>query len=168
MSSKTVSRLTPPSADAFRRACAQFATGITVATVLGRDGIPSGMTANSFTSVSCCPPMVLICIAHGTTALAEFRANPVFGINVLAAEQRHLSVHFAAKRGDRFAGIDWQLSDLGVPLLTGVLATFECSVTQAVEAGDHTILIGEVLRTEAGPSGRPLLYFDSRYAELPG
>jgi flavin reductase (DIM6/NTAB) family NADH-FMN oxidoreductase RutF len=138
---------------------------VTVATVLGSDGQPHGFTANSFTSVSCAPPLILICIDHRTTALAHFRANPLFGINVLADTQRDISVRFAERQANRFAGIDWRLSDCGVPLIEGALATLECSANQVVDAGDHTIFIGEVFRAH-WRDGRPLLYYSSRYCEL--
>jgi flavin reductase (DIM6/NTAB) family NADH-FMN oxidoreductase RutF len=138
---------------------------VTVATVLGTDGQPQGFTANSFTSVSCSPPLILICIDHRTTALPHFRANPLFGINVLAEAQRDVSVRFSQRQADRFQGIDWWLSESGVPLIGGVLATLECSATQTVEAGDHTIFIGEVFRAK-WRDGRPLLFYASRYEEL--
>jgi flavin reductase (DIM6/NTAB) family NADH-FMN oxidoreductase RutF len=148
-----------------RNACARFATGVTVATVLAHGGEPQGFTANSFTSVSCAPPLILICIDHRTTALPHFRTNPLFGINVLAEGQRDVSVRFSQRQANRFEGIDWWLSESGIPLLGGTLATLECSVAQTMEAGDHTIFIGEVFRAQ-WTDGRPLLFYASRYGEL--
>ena len=163
--SSSAERLSPVDPDAFRRACSRFATGITVATVRGRDGSPQGFTANSFTSVSCSPPLILICIDHRTSALPAFRASALFGINILGEQQRSLSVRFSEPHADRFEGIAWRLSPDGIPLLDGALATLECSVHHSLDAGDHTILIGEVFRA-AWRDGRPLLYYSSRYAEL--
>ncbi|HET8546921.1 MAG TPA: flavin reductase family protein [Bryobacteraceae bacterium] len=165
MSSKSALPLAPIDAASFRMACARFATGVTVATVLGTDGEPQGFTANSFTSVSCCPPLILICIDHRTTALPHFRANPLFGINILAECQRDVSVRFSQRQANRFEGIEWWLSDSGIPLLGGTLARLECSATQTLDAGDHTIFIGEVFHADWG-EGRPLLFYSSRYGEL--
>lgn len=151
--------------ESFRRACSKFATGITVATVLDSDGVPHGMTANSFTSVSCDPPLVLLCIDHRTTILPAFRAGIHFGINVLGEEQRQLSVRFAQKGRDRFDGIPWTAGQTGVPLLEDALACFECRITQRVTAGDHDIFIGEVTATVLR-EGRPLLFFNSGYCGL--
>ena len=146
----------------FRRACSRFATGITVCTVCGKDGTPYGLTANSFTSVSCCPPLVLICVDHRSSLIPIFRDSPYFGVNILAAGQKHLSVRFSQQPEDRFRGIDWNRSAAGVPILAGVLASFECLATQMVDAGDHTIFIGEVVRAEYG-EGKPLIYYGSSY-----
>jgi len=152
-------------ADSFRRTCARFATGITVSTVASDDGTPYGITANSFTSVSCCPPLVLICVDHRASALLHFRACSVFGINVLDETQQAHSVRFSQKQSDRFDGIGWRMSDAGVPLLDGALAQIECWVRQVLDAGDHTIFIGEVFRAAHRP-GHPLLYFGSEYRYL--
>jgi flavin reductase (DIM6/NTAB) family NADH-FMN oxidoreductase RutF len=153
--------------DAFRRTCAQFATGIAVASVTGRDGSPFGLTVNSFTSVSCCPPLVLICIDYRCTILSEFRASSYYAVNVLSEDQLQTSVHFSESQGDRFDGIDWFRGTTGVPLLAGCAATFECCVSQVVEAGDHAILIAEVV-SAACRNVNPLLYFGSSYRRLAG
>jgi (E)-2-((N-methylformamido)methylene)succinate hydrolase len=136
-----------------------------VATVGGTDGQPYGMTANSFTSVSCAPPLVLICIDHRATGLHQFRASSVFGINVLDESQRDHSVRFSQRQSDRFDGIEWRMSDAGVPLLDGVLAQLECWVRQVLDAGDHTIFIGEVFRAWHR-EGEPLLYYASEYRRI--
>ena len=165
MSSYTTEALLPVDPASFRRACARFATGITVATVSGDDGRPYGITANSFTSVSCSPPLVLICVDHRSSALLHFRACSTFGINVLDETQRDHSVRFSQKQSDRFEDIAWRMSDTGVPLLDGVLAQIECWVRQSLDAGDHTIFIGEVFRAWHR-DGEPLLYFGSEYRGL--
>jgi flavin reductase (DIM6/NTAB) family NADH-FMN oxidoreductase RutF len=149
----------------FRSACARFATGITVATVTGNDGRPFGFTANSFTSVSCCPPLILICIDHRSSALPHFRNNPMFAINILDSTQRDLSVRFSQRHGDRFEGIEWTMSDSGIPLLDGVLAQLECSTTQTIEAGDHMVLIAEVFGA-VWREGDPLVFYGSSYRQV--
>ena len=150
----------------FRRACSRFATGIAVTTTIGPGGEPHGLTVNSFTSVSLDPPTVLVCVDHRCNILQHFRANPYFGVNVLAADQQELSVRFAERVGDRFDGIGWRRGESsGVPLLDGSLAAFECKVSRIVESGDHAVFFGEVVAAEAGV-GNPLLYFGGRYERL--
>lgn len=149
----------------FRRACSKFATGIAVATVRGGAGQPYGLTINSFTSVSLHPPLVLISVAHRCSVLPHFLASSHFAVNVLTEEQRDLSVRFAECKGDRFEGVTWAPGVSGAPALSGSLAVLECRFSQSVDAGDHTLVIGEVINAEYG-EGNPLLYFNSRYAKL--
>lgn len=151
--------------DLFRKTCARFATGILIATVRGEDGTPYGLTVNSFTSVSCCPPLVLICIDYRSAILPHFRASSHYGINVLSEQQRDLSVRFSRPQPDRFDDLDWVPGDTGVPLMRQCLAQMECSVSQVVESGDHAILIAEVVRVEYR-DGNPLVYFGSAYRRL--
>lgn len=146
----------------FRRACARFATGITVSTALAADGTPHGFTANSFTSVSMEPPLILICVDHRANVLRHFEQASHFGVNILAADQEALSVRFAERGLDRFSAIDWHAGATGVPLLDGALARFECVTRQTLAAGDHTIILGEVLHAD-WQEGHPLLYFASAY-----
>ena len=146
----------------FRRACARFATGITVSTALAPDGTPHGFTANSFTSVSMEPPMVLICVDHRANVLRHFEQAAHFGVNILAESQEALSVRFAERGLDRFVGIEWRPGETGVPLLAGALARFECATRQTISAGDHTIILGEVMHAE-WEVGAPLLYYASAY-----
>lgn len=146
----------------FRLACARFATGITVSTALAADGTPHGFTANSFTSVSMEPPLILICVDHRANVLRHFEQASHFGVNILAEDQEALSVRFAERGLDRFGGIDWHQGETGVPLLGGALARFECVTRQKIQAGDHTIILGEVLHAE-WQEGAPLLYFARGY-----
>ncbi|MBZ5592106.1 MAG: flavin reductase family protein [Acidobacteriia bacterium] len=151
----------------FCRACAKFPTGVTIVTVLDAEGSPHGMTASSFTSVSLDPPLVLVCVDHGASVLAHLRRAQHIGINILSESQQDLSAHFARRGHDRFDGVEWRAGHGGVPLLPGALAWFECSIHRMVDAGDHTILITEVLDAEYG-GGRPLVYFSSGYHKLDG
>jgi flavin reductase (DIM6/NTAB) family NADH-FMN oxidoreductase RutF len=157
-----------PSVDsaAFRQACGKFATGITIVTVMGPDGLPHGMTVNSFTSVSLEPPLVLVCIDRKAAILPKLQAARYFGINVLAEEQQALSTQFARRGTDRFESVPWFAGELGVPLLDGALAHYECSVASVTEGGDHLIFIAEVQHLQCF-AGRPLLYYGSDYATLP-
>jgi flavin reductase (DIM6/NTAB) family NADH-FMN oxidoreductase RutF len=149
-------------AQTFRNACTLFATGVTVATVRAPDGSLHGLTISSFTPVSIEPPLILICVGHGCTSLPHFRACTHFAVNVLAESQREIAVAFAEKDQDRFEGVDWYLSQSGVPLLRGSLATFECQLEAIIEAGDHAIFLAEVVNAES-QGGQPLLYFQRDY-----
>jgi flavin reductase (DIM6/NTAB) family NADH-FMN oxidoreductase RutF len=151
--------------DAFLRACAQFATGVAIATVLDATGAPHGMTVNSFTSVSLLPPLVLICIDHRAGILEYVRNTEYFAINILRENQQPLSMRFARAGEDRFDSVEWYAGETGMPLIPGALATLECAVFQRVDSGDHTIVIGEVV-SAVRHEGRPLLYFSSSYRGL--
>jgi flavin reductase ActVB len=151
----------------FCSACAKFPTGVTVVTVRDTLGSPHGMTASSFTSVSLDPPLVLVCVDHRAKLLEHVRRSKYLGINILSEGQHQLSVHFARREQDRFGGVDWTAGHHGVPLIPGVLAALECRKVRMVDAGDHAILIAEVLRTEYR-DGRPLVYFGSGYHKLDG
>jgi flavin reductase (DIM6/NTAB) family NADH-FMN oxidoreductase RutF len=159
------SRAAPVASREFRRACGRFATGVTVASVLDAKGAPHGLTVSSFTSVSLDPPLILICLGHGVSAIHHFRAATHFGINVLAEDQRALSDRFARKGEDRFDGLAWQPGVTGVPLLPGVLAAIECAVHRIVPMGDHDILVGEMVHAQVN-DGAPLLYFAGGYRKL--
>jgi flavin reductase (DIM6/NTAB) family NADH-FMN oxidoreductase RutF len=150
----------------FRRACGKYATGITIVTVLDPSDVPHGMTANSFTSVSLTPPLILVSIDCKTSILGHFHPGTRFAINVLGEEHKELSSRFARSSQDRFDGVTWHPGVTGAPILPDMLATLECAVTHMVEAGDHVVIIGEALHA-AWREGRPLLYFNSGYRELP-
>ena len=128
-----------------RRAFGSFATGVTIVTTMDGQAQPCGFTANSFSSVSLEPPLVLVSIAKSAFSLTTFTDCEGFAINILAEHQRDLANRFASKGVDKFSGIDWQPGSTGAPLLNAVVAWFDCENFQQVDAGDHVILIGKVL-----------------------
>lgn len=140
---------------AFRHALGAFATGVCVVTTIGPDG-PVGMTINSFASVSLDPPLVLWSALKSSGRYAAFAGAENFAINVLTANQRDIAAGFT-RPGDAFEGLDWTLSDKGMPLVDNALAAFECRLEAQHEGGDHTILIGHVLRAHHG-TGAPLVF----------
>jgi 3-hydroxy-9,10-secoandrosta-1,3,5(10)-triene-9,17-dione monooxygenase reductase component len=164
-SERSGDRFRPLSSDEFRHACSRFATGVTIASVLDSGGTPHGLTVNSFASVSLSPPLVLICLGQEVTMIDAFRAAGYFGISVLSETQRELAERFARKGHDRFGGTRWHAGATGVPLLDDSLAEIECAVTHRFTAGDHEILVGEMLAAHIG-EGAPLIYHASRYREL--
>ncbi|PWU08789.1 MAG: flavin reductase [Terriglobia bacterium] len=157
--------MAPVSSAEFRLACGRFATGVAIASVLDRAGVPRGLTVSSFTSVSLEPPLVLICLGHAVTNLEDFRDARHFGLSILRQEDRDISTRFAQKGHDRFEGVSWLRGETGVPLLASALAFIECAAHQRFSAGDHDILVGEVVRTCVA-DGAPLVYYAGRYARL--
>lgn len=151
---------------AFCRTCGRFATGVTVATVLDRSGAPHGMTANSFTSVSLDPPLLLVCIARTAGTAAALEAASHFAVNVLQIGQQPASNRFAGKGQDRFATTAWERGKCGPPVLCGSLGTFECERHAVHDGGDHFILVGRVVRATFDSRRDPLLYFRGKYRRL--
>lgn len=132
-----------PDARSLRDAFGCFMTGVTVVTTV-QDGKPLGFTANSFSSVSLDPALLLVSIANRSANLAAFAAGSGFAVNVLSEGQKDLSARFARPSDDRFSDLYWRSGPAGNPLLPGVSAWFDCKLESAVLAGDHTILIGRI------------------------
>jgi flavin reductase (DIM6/NTAB) family NADH-FMN oxidoreductase RutF len=152
----------------FRTAAGQFMTGVTVITTTDADGRPSGLTANSFSSVSLHPPMVLFCLGRDSTNLDAFEAGNGFVVHVLSAEQTDVAVRFASKGIDRFEGIDWRAGHAGLPVLDGALATFECDAAGTFDGGDHVVYLGRVRKISTGDTEVAALgYFRGRYVVSP-
>ncbi|HSG03187.1 MAG TPA: flavin reductase [Marinobacterium sp.] len=148
---------------AFRRALGNFATGITVITAVSPEGELVGITANSFNSVSLDPPLILWSLDKRSSNLDTFCAASHFAVNILAADQMHLSNQFARPSDDKFSGVSFRQGLGGAAVLTDCSAVFECSRHQIVDAGDHFILIGKVEQFEA--QGRaPLCYHQGGYS----
>ena len=149
----------------FRQALGTFATGVTVVTAIDEQGSPRGFTANSFTSVSLNPPLILVCIASGSAGHAVFTNSDTFCVNVLAEDQQYLSTLFASPGDDRFSEVEWRPGNNGNPIIDRAISSFECDRHNIVDAGDHIILIGKVSNYEA--SGRsPLIYCAGSYVEF--
>lgn len=137
---------------ALRDAFGCFMTGVTVVTMIDENGTPLGFTANSFSSVSLDPPLLLVSIARKSSNIAAFEAAPGFAVNILAEGQKDISANFARPVEDRFASVYWRRGPVGAPLIAGVSAWFDCQMEQVVAAGDHTILIGRIGGFEATPA----------------
>lgn len=149
----------------FRQLLGRFATGVTVITARDGDGRPHGMTANSLASVSLEPPLILLSIDHEASMHRLLITSPVFAVNILSSAQEAVSRRFAEERDERFDGVGYQESPRGLILLDGALAHLECERVATHEAGDHTILVGQVM-AGAAFEGRPLCYFRGGYASL--
>lgn len=150
---------------ALRKAFGTFVTGVTVVTAYDRDGNPRGMTANSFTSVSLDPPLLLICIGKTASSYEAFNHTDSFAINFLHEGQTDVSAVFASKTADKFDSVRYQKVHTGAPILTDSLSWFDCTVFNRVEAGDHVVLIGEVHAFGTSPLP-PLGFCRGRYASV--
>lgn len=149
-------------ARALRAAFGSFATGVTIVTTRQGDGTPRGFTANSFTSVSLDPPLLLVCLAKSAASLSTFSTAPFFAVNVLGEGQKALSGLFASPTPDKFAQVEWVPGHAGVPVIAESLTHFACARHQVVDAGDHVILIGRIVGFQTAP-GLPLGYFRGNY-----
>lgn len=127
-----------------RDAFGAFLTGVTVVTTLSDAREPIGFTANSFTSVSMNPPLLLVCLAKTSRNAATFTQAKGFAVNILSDGQKEISNTFARPVEDRFAAVQWTGSPLGSPVFEGVAAWFDCATREVVDAGDHLILIGYI------------------------
>lgn len=152
---------------ALRNTFGNFATGVTLITTVGEDGKPIGMTANSFSSVSLDPPLVLWCIDKGSDRLSIFEAARHFTINVLAASHQELSGRFAKKGQPYMDGVEYATWETGCPIIPDAVAIFECDKMASHDAGDHIIYIGYV-RKFAAPenAGKPLVFHKGGYCAL--
>ena len=150
---------------AFRACLGQFATGVTVVTCRANDGHPCGITANSFSSVSLEPPLILWNIAKSSNSLQAYLDAKHFAVNVLTEAQEELAVHFARADHTLFENVGFSDSDAGVPLLPDCAAIFECSTYATYDAGDHFIILGQVERM-SWQQARPLLFFRGHYRRL--
>ncbi len=143
----------------FRDAMSAFATGVTVVTALGEEGVPFGITANAVTSVSLHPPLVLVCIDRASSSHDPIVDAGAFALNVLGAGQEGLARRFSGDRHDRrFRDVEFSSRETGSPVLETALAWLDCRMWNTLGAGDHTVLFGEVADCGA-EEGEPLLFF---------
>jgi 3-hydroxy-9,10-secoandrosta-1,3,5(10)-triene-9,17-dione monooxygenase reductase component len=150
---------------ALRDAFGSFATGVTIVTTAGPDKVDIGLTANSFSSVSLDPPMVLWSLARTSLNMDAFRNSGHFAVHILSADQEALSGRFASKGIDRFEGLAPERGPDGIPLLQDCMARFTCKLAYQYEGGDHVIFVGEIV--EFSHSARkPLVFHGGRYGML--
>ena len=147
----------------FRSALGAFATGVTIVTTRDGTGADVGLTANSFNSVSLDPPLVLWSLARSARSLPAFLAASHFAVHVLAADQEELSMRFAARGSEKFAGLNLERGAGHIPLLRGCAARFQCRTAFRHEAGDHMIFVGEVEEFDRSDRSE-LLFHRGRYS----
>lgn len=150
-----------------RRAFSRYPTGVTVVTTRTEEGKAVGFTANSFTSVSMSPALLLICLDKRATVHEAFLKSSGFAVNILAHDQREAAVRFASRVPDRFEDVSWESSKRGYPILSGHAAFFECLLHQAIPAGDHTIFVGQIVDM-GDRDALPLAFHGGAFSQLVG
>jgi flavin reductase (DIM6/NTAB) family NADH-FMN oxidoreductase RutF len=149
----------------FRQVLGHLPTGVTVITAHHPDG-PVGMSANSVTSVSMEPPLILFCPAKSSTSWPRIRQSGRFCVNIFGAQHEEISRRFAARDVDRFAAVAWHSRTDG-PALDEAVAWIECTIDAEHEAGDHLIVVGAVDRLDVREDGgEPLVFFRGRYGSF--
>ncbi len=144
-----------------------FATGVTIVSTVNGSGEYFGLTANSFTSLSLDPPLVLFCLDYKALSFDAFRETSHFIVNVLGEGQEDLSSHFARSSVDKWNGVDYEIWRTGCPVLPDSIAVLECLTVARHEGGDHLIIIGQVERIQYDESEtKPLLYYKGRYGAI--
>ena len=156
-----------PDAASFRSVLGHFATGITVITAMDGDE-PVGIAANSFTSVSLDPPLVLFCAARTSSTWPRIQRAGHFMVNVLDEHQEEISRIFATRGVDRFGQVEWHAGNKGGPVLHDVHAWLECTIESELDAGDHVIVLGRVHELGLTADAGPLLFYQGRYGRLLG
>lgn len=145
-----------------RQVLGHFPSGVTIVTGMTDEG-PAGFTCQSFSSLSLDPPLVLVLPGRSSTSWPRIGDTGRFCVNVLSQEQTELSTTFARSGGDKFAGVRWQESELGSPILTGATAWIDCRLHAVHEGGDHLIVVGAVHDLGA-PGDPPLVFHRGGYA----
>jgi 3-hydroxy-9,10-secoandrosta-1,3,5(10)-triene-9,17-dione monooxygenase reductase component len=153
----------------FRAILGRFATGVVAITAIDPEsGVPTGLAANSFTSVSLDPPLVGFCVAHTSSTWPKLRSADRQCVNILSEPQTEVCLQLAAKGGDKFAGLEWTTSPSGSPVLDGALAWIECSVEAEYMAGDHVIVVARVHHLDKHHDGEPLVFYKGGYGRFDG
>jgi len=148
-----------------RQAFGSFPTGVVaVCSLVG--GVPVGMAASSFTSVSLEPALVSVCVASTSTTWPVLRDAARIGVSVLAEHHGDICRNLAAKTGDRFAGVAWSATEQGSVFLDDAVVRLDCSIAQQVPAGDHDIIVLQVHDLSHEPARPPLVFHGSRFHRL--
>lgn len=145
-------------------ALGRFVTGIAVAACRNGNGEIKAITVNSFTSVSLDPPLVLWCLENRASTYTSFMGADAYSVNVLRADQRAVADHFAGYLPDPVKEDEFETWVTGAPVMKERLAAFDCKIVARHDAGDHVILVGEVVRFDS-VNGKPLIYYASNYVQ---
>ena len=148
----------------FRRVLGIYPTGVGVATCRDEAGRAIAMTINSFASLSLSPPLILWSIDRNSDHFGSFAQATHYAINVLSAEQKHLSVHFAGRDGS-FDGVQHSEGHERLPLLADCCAVLQCQTAARHDAGDHVIIVGKVLAMDRREA-QPLVFQGGQYRTL--
>jgi 3-hydroxy-9,10-secoandrosta-1,3,5(10)-triene-9,17-dione monooxygenase reductase component len=165
VSEESAEALLSPDEASFRTVLGHFATGVTIITAMDGDE-PIGVSANSFTSVSLDPPLVLFCAAKASTTWPRLEAAGKFTVNILNEHQEDVCRVFATKGIDRFGRIGWHPSPIGAPILSGAVAYIDCEIDAQYDAGDHLIVVGAVKELGVLSEDGPLIFYRGGYGKF--
>jgi len=143
---------------AFKAAMADMPGAVTVITSWSSRQVPSGATLSAVVSLSLEPALILACFDHKSATLSAILSEGRFLMHVLAHGQQDLALHFSSKSRDKFKSIEWGVGMLGLPEIAGSVVTVGCELHQAIEAGDHKIVIGRVVEIERQREKNPIVY----------
>jgi flavin reductase (DIM6/NTAB) family NADH-FMN oxidoreductase RutF len=150
----------------FRHVMGHFTTGVTVVTSRRPDGSPCGLTANSVASVSLDPVLVLVCLDRAAASHSCVIDGGAFAVCILGSDAEHVARLFSeGERAERFAEAPWRRETTGSPVLEDALAWLDCRVQAVHEAGDHSIVVGEV-RACGARDGDPLVFYRGEYHRI--
>lgn len=150
----------------FRNTLSHFGSGVVIVTGMF-NGVPAGFSAQSFSSLSLDPPLVLLCPARTSTSWPKLRQSGRFCVNILAEDQRPVCDVFAKTGIDKFTALTWRKGITGSPVLDGVLAYIDCDLYAEHDGGDHTIVVGKVVDIAILDRSRgPLIFFRGGYGRF--
>lgn len=161
--------LQPPAPDRYREVVGQFATGVAIITGVTQEGRPVGFACQSYTSVSLVPPMVLFCADHRGWSWPQMREAGVFCANVIGRSHEDLVDRFGKPSGSRFEDLAWHEGPVGAPAIDAAIARIHCRVKEVHVAGDHDVVIAEVLAVEGSDptdSEPPIIYHRGQFTAL--
>lgn len=149
----------------FRDVLGRFCSGITIVTA-SLDARPTGLTCQSFMSLSLDPPLVAFAVAVTSKSYPAIREVGRFAVNILAEDQAELATAFARSGTDKFAGVGWRREVTGAPLLDGTVGHVECELVEEYPIGDHLLVVGRVVAPAGHPDAAPLLFFRGSFGAL--
>lgn len=152
----------------FRQVLGYYPTGVSAITAMDEDGKPIGLVVGTFSSVSLDPPLVGFLPDKSSSTWPKLERAGKFCVNVLASDQLDVCKQLAGKAADKFAEVEYTVSDHNLPVVTGALATIECALHSVTDAGDHFFVLGHVLRLEATRDADPMLFHRGRYGGFAG
>lgn len=153
-----------PDPSTMRTVMGHFATGVAVITAT-HEGEPVGLAANSFTSVSLDPPLVLFCAAHSSSTWPRIDAAGHYCVNILSEDAEQVCRVFASP-GDRFSQVAWHVGVTGAPVLDEALAYIDCEIQDTFDGGDHVIVVGRVIELGHREHGKPLVFYRGGYGRF--
>lgn len=147
----------------FRQVLGSYPTGVCAITALDEEGKPAGLVIGTFTSVSLDPPLVGFLPDKGSSSWPKIEKAGRFCVNVLASDQQEVCRQLAAKGTDKFAGLDYAVSEHSLPVIANAIARIECTIRSISDAGDHWFVLGDVLSLETTRDDDPMLFYRGRY-----